>query len=264
MENARPIFFSIVVPAHNEEGYIEATLARLHSLEYPKELYEVVVVENGSTDDTLVAAKKFESENVRVFSCTETGVSKARNFGSRQLRTVSGADAHLIAESWVLFLDADILLDPSFLIKISAFLQENLNKNFKAKKHFVAGTCALMPHPPTLSMHIMYFVANFTFRITGATYAGALFVKREYLSKISFDELLQVGEDESIAKELRREGKIFFYWSDMVHSSTRRFQNGGAKKIPVWVGMWIFAMIAPYHARITTALQRRFKYKVAR
>ncbi len=107
------LFFSIVVPAHNEEHYIEATLERLAGLDYPKELYEVIVVENGSTDATFAFATKHEAGNVRVFSCPERGVSRARNFGS----------THVSREAaWVLFLDADILLDAEFLQRISDFI----------------------------------------------------------------------------------------------------------------------------------------------
>ncbi len=252
MNTSEPLFFSIVVPAHNEELYIEATLKKLQQLDYPKELFEVIVVENGSSDATFEKAKQFESDTFRVFSCPEKGVSRARNFGTSKI-TPHAEDVH-----WTFFLDADILLDSSFLKDVSTYITAPGHENF------VAGTASLEPFPATRSMRMMYAVSNFMFSITGATFAGALFVKRKYLSKVFFDEQLQVGEDESIAKELRREGEIFFFWSRHAHSSTRRFQNGGVRKIPIWVGMWLFAMIAPYHARITTSLQRRFKYKVAR
>jgi glycosyltransferase involved in cell wall biosynthesis len=243
-------FFSIVVPAHNEAAYIEVTLERLLALDYPKDRCEIIVVENGSTDNTHAKAEVFSSRDVRVL-VSEKGVSRARNLGARAVSNHS---------QWVLFLDADILLDPEFLSHVAVFLKTKE----KSKKPFVAGTAALLPFPSTLSMQIMYAVANATFYMTGATYAGALFIRSDYIEKVSFDELLHVGEDESIAKELRREGQIFFLWSTMVHSSTRRFQNGGAQKIPLWVGMWLFAMIAPYHARITTAIQRSFKYRAVR
>jgi len=46
------LFFSIVIPAYNEEKYIGTTLTALKQLEYPPDRFEVIVVDNGSTDGT--------------------------------------------------------------------------------------------------------------------------------------------------------------------------------------------------------------------
>ena len=46
-------FISIIVPAKNEEGNIEKTLNGLKSIEYNKELYEIIIVNDNSTDNTL-------------------------------------------------------------------------------------------------------------------------------------------------------------------------------------------------------------------
>jgi len=246
----RAPFFSIVVPAHNESQYIAATIDRLLALDYPSTHYEIIVVENGSTDDTLEKIRSYESKGVTAL-VSEKGVCRARNAGARVVRPEA---------DWVVFLDADILLDSGFLARLAAFLESRTQKG----KAYVGGTASLMPFPQTVPMSIMYAVANVTFFFTGATYAGAFFMKREYLTKVTFDEFLQVGEEQSLSKELRTHGKLCFLWSTMVHSSTRRFQNGEAQKIPIWVGMWLFAMIAPYHARITTSIQRRFRYKAIR
>jgi biofilm PGA synthesis N-glycosyltransferase PgaC len=45
-------FVSIVVPAYNEEQVIKKRVENLDSLDYPKEKYEIIVVESGSTDAT--------------------------------------------------------------------------------------------------------------------------------------------------------------------------------------------------------------------
>lgn len=46
-------FISIIVPAKNEEDNIEKTLDGLKSIEYNKELYEIIIVNDNSTDNTL-------------------------------------------------------------------------------------------------------------------------------------------------------------------------------------------------------------------
>src|SRR6185437_12801457 len=108
-----PLFFSIVVPTHNEENYIEETLRYLAALDYPKDRYEVLVIENASTDKTLEKAMAFEDSHIHIYSYAHKGVSFARNRGAERARPES---------NWVIFLDADTLLAPPFLRELNAFL----------------------------------------------------------------------------------------------------------------------------------------------
>ncbi|MEI7480153.1 MAG: glycosyltransferase, partial [bacterium] len=50
---------SIIIPAHNEEKYIEETLKNINNLSTDKDQFEVLVIENGSTDRTLEIANLF-------------------------------------------------------------------------------------------------------------------------------------------------------------------------------------------------------------
>ncbi|MAF50750.1 MAG: hypothetical protein CMH64_01535 [Nanoarchaeota archaeon] len=88
MENLRPQnatrfpFVSIIVPAFNEESTISGTLHSLLNLDYPKDKIEIIVVDDGSKDNTLNVAKKFEKKGVRVFTKeNEGGKGYALNFG---------------------------------------------------------------------------------------------------------------------------------------------------------------------------------------
>lgn len=50
---------SVVIPAYNEENYLTPCLKALKEQEYPKEKFEVIVVDNGSGDKTSEIAKNF-------------------------------------------------------------------------------------------------------------------------------------------------------------------------------------------------------------
>jgi len=56
-------FVSIVVPAYNEARSIEKRIDNLFSLDYPKNKYEIIVVESGSTDDTYQLVKNLIENN---------------------------------------------------------------------------------------------------------------------------------------------------------------------------------------------------------
>lgn len=88
---------SVVVPARNEEDLIESCLA---SVAAQPDVYECVVVDNGSTDGTVAVVERFAREHrhlpVVVVHEPEPGVARAKNVGARR----AGGDV-------LLFLDAD-------------------------------------------------------------------------------------------------------------------------------------------------------------
>lgn len=75
---------SIVIPAFNEENYIGELLNSIAQAHYPRELFEVIVVSDGSTDSTVNVVKKYPgvrvielSENVGRYKCREKGARAA-------------------------------------------------------------------------------------------------------------------------------------------------------------------------------------------
>lgn len=77
-ENSR---ISVVIPAFNREELLPATLLSLLNQSYPA--HEIIVVDDGSTDGTAMAAEIFKSP-VRVIRQSNAGPSAARNHGFRQ------------------------------------------------------------------------------------------------------------------------------------------------------------------------------------
>lgn len=53
-------YFSLIIPAHNEESVIGGTLRQVLAMDYPTELYEVIVVNDGSTDHTAQVVREFQ------------------------------------------------------------------------------------------------------------------------------------------------------------------------------------------------------------
>ena len=97
-ERSSQPFVSIIVPAFNEEKVIAKTIRSLLSSDYPN--YEIIVVDDGSSDDTSrIVSENFAAESrVRLFTLPNSGKAFALNFGLTHSRgdVIIGLDADTI------------------------------------------------------------------------------------------------------------------------------------------------------------------------
>jgi dolichyl-phosphate beta-glucosyltransferase len=91
---------SIVIPAYNEEKRIKRTIVELRSyLKSKKYLYEIIIVDDGSTDGTLNVLKDTPSTDLRVITITKSGKGTA---------VKEGIISANIEYEYVFFMDADL------------------------------------------------------------------------------------------------------------------------------------------------------------
>ncbi|GAA3651322.1 glycosyltransferase family 2 protein [Asaccharospora irregularis] len=90
-------YISIIIPAYNEEGRIKDTLDSIVDI---KEINEIVVVDDGSSDDTYKIASEIKNDKLKVFKLDKNrGKGYALNYGLR----ISMKNADIIG-----FLDGDL------------------------------------------------------------------------------------------------------------------------------------------------------------
>ncbi len=94
-------FVSVIVPAYNAAATLPACLAALAAQDYPRDRYEVIVVDDGSQDDTAALAA---AAGVRVIRQANAGPAAARNAGA------AAAQGELL-----LFTDADCAPVPGWI-----------------------------------------------------------------------------------------------------------------------------------------------------
>ncbi len=73
-------FFSVIIPLYNKEHYIKNTLETV--LQQTFEDFEIVIVNDGSTDNSVGIVERFSSEKIKLFHQDNLGASKARNNGA--------------------------------------------------------------------------------------------------------------------------------------------------------------------------------------
>lgn len=95
-------FFSVIIPLFNKAEYVERTLNSVLLQSFDD--FEVIIVNDGSTDNSLKIAESFTDDRIVIYSKDNKGVSTARNYG------VTKATSNYIA-----FLDADDIWKPNHL-----------------------------------------------------------------------------------------------------------------------------------------------------
>jgi glycosyltransferase involved in cell wall biosynthesis len=214
------LFFSVIVPAHMEEGYIEKTILSLKELDYPRERLEVIIVENGSRDKTDEIIAALSPEWFQVFSSPELGVSKAKNRGIEAVS--SQAD-------WVIFLDADAYFEKGFLRELDGFFHARAGQNLGA------GMVSLLPYPDSSAARGWYSFYNFANRVVKTTRSIQI-IRRDLLQNIRFDEALTFDEDTFLLRQCLTRSKYFFVRTRKVFSSIRRFErNGWVRQLIQWI-----------------------------
>jgi cellulose synthase/poly-beta-1,6-N-acetylglucosamine synthase-like glycosyltransferase len=106
--------FTILIPAYNVSKYIFDTLTSVNNINYPKEKLNVIVVNDGSTDNTLEIIKKFKG--IKLINKTNGGKASALNVGIKN-----------ISSDYTLILDADTLIEPDIIIKSLPYFENPKN-----------------------------------------------------------------------------------------------------------------------------------------
>lgn len=181
--------FSIVIPLYNKENAIEKTLKSVFNQSFTD--YEVIVINDGSTDKSEEKVTLFSDERLQLISTENKGVSQARNLG------ISESKGKLIA-----FLDADDYWFPTHLESLYQ-LHQNFpeaglfatNYQFYYSKNKIVQPIFIdIPTEKWSGIVRDFFKSNMRFRLA---WTSATAVKKEVFETVGyFDENITLGAGE--------------------------------------------------------------------
>ena len=218
---------SFVVPAYNEEslivGCIQSIIREADSVPC-----EIIVVDNGSTDNTAHLARL---AGAHVIFEPRKGITRARQAGF-----------DLVKYDLAAFIDADSTLPPGWLDFALAALKD---------PEVVAASGPVIYHEMPLHKRIttfsFYFLAKAAHQIRPMLQGGNFILRRQALRDAGgFNtEIDFYGEDTDTAVRLSRIGKINFDLDMWVYTSARRMNEEGllatgAKYVVNYVWIWLF------------------------
>lgn len=110
------MFLSFIVPVYNTEQYLDECLSSLLNQDIPADDYEIICVNDGSTDGSLKILQSYAQrhQNIRVIDKVNEGVSVARNMG---LDTARG--------KYVWMVDSDDFIAANILSELSAVVAKS-------------------------------------------------------------------------------------------------------------------------------------------
>lgn len=110
------MLISIIIPAYNSEKYLDECLSSCFRQDINTDHYEVIVINDGSTDNTLEIVQKWASDynNIKIISQHNKGLSEARNAG------IAAAEGE-----YIMFLDSDDWIKDHCLREIISKCREN-------------------------------------------------------------------------------------------------------------------------------------------
>jgi glycosyltransferase involved in cell wall biosynthesis len=200
---------SVVIPAHNEAVVIGACLRSLAAQDFAS-AFEVIVVDNGSTDETPVIAA---SLGARVIREQRLGVCWARQSGTLAAR------GQIVVST-----DADTTFDAGWL--------SNINAKFGADPALVAvaGRCRFVEAPwwGTAYTWLLFSAVAVVSRVTGRVwYVTATNVAFRRSAWTGYNTHLTQGGDElDLLRRLRACGKVGFDRGNVTFTSSRRLRQG--------------------------------------
>ena len=188
------IGFSIVIANYNSGKYLEDALVSIFDQNYPN--YELIIIDGGSTDNSVDIIKKYSEKIAYWQSKKDKGQSDAFNQGFSKA-----------TKEWLFWLNAD-----DFLLENSLFRLSDKMKKFPGYNWYVFNECLVDRHGKCLRVSCFPQWNNFFMGKLGpmAPCATTIFKKSLFNSSRGFDEKLYWSMDYDLWIQFFKLGEKYY------------------------------------------------------
>ena len=220
-KNKNPLL-SIIILNYNSGEYLKNCLSSLYRSSLPNSTFEVIIVDNSSTDNSVTLAKKISATNTKFLILnTNKGFSHGNNRG---VEISNKSSQHLI------FLNPDTIVEKDTLKSMLRFFKTNPRVDAATCKIILAKTNQIQPEchrdfptPVNALLHFsglssrQYFMEHLDYSKTQEIPAcvGAFFmIKREVGNKLGWwnEKYFMYGEDLDFCYKLKQKNYRLFYY----------------------------------------------------
>jgi len=181
-------YFSVIIPLYNKENYIKSTLKSALNQSFND--FEILIINDGSTDDSLNLVKEFSDSRIKIINQKNLGVSTARNKGIKNSKS-----------KYIVFLDADDIWLPNHLEELKRLIYDYPGNgmycnryNVKISEEIFKKTSFSNSIPDNFRGIIPnFFEASFIHRV--AQTSALMIPKSVLLNHDMFDSSISSGQD---------------------------------------------------------------------
>jgi glycosyltransferase involved in cell wall biosynthesis len=224
----RPVI-SFIVPAHNEQASLGGTLRAIHdSARAVACPYEIIVVDDASTDSTATIAREHGAVVVPV--------------NHRQIATTRNSGGRAAQGGRLFFVDADTTINP----QVVASALRSMDKGAVG-----GGAPARFDNVAPLYARLLLWWLGLLMRLPGISGGAFMFCTREaFRATGGFDERLFGAEDAAMSWALRREGRFVVLWRCVLTSGRRMRGIDGLRMMAVLFCMGFFPKLLRKRSRV--------------
>ncbi|NML56924.1 glycosyltransferase family 2 protein [Chryseobacterium cheonjiense] len=172
--------FSVIIPLYNKENSIGNTVQSVLNQSFAD--FEIVIVNDGSTDNSLEVVQQINDSRIRIIDKSNGGVSSARNYGIKNAE-----------KEWIAFLDGDDLWEIDHLKTISELIEK-----YPEDKVFCTSFIRSNQKFPANQNYSIKVIANYFDEAINYHFfwTSIAVVKKEVFNQVgNFKEFLHRGED---------------------------------------------------------------------
>jgi glycosyltransferase involved in cell wall biosynthesis len=222
IKQSKPSCLSIIIPAFNEENYINRCLEAIKKMNNENMDLEIIVVDNGSTDKTVEISQSY---GAKVLIKREGTIASLRNYGAKNSK------GDLIS-----FLDADCIVSEDWLSKALVYVRD--------KERIVIGFRLSIPTNSNWvaqSWDLLFSKRDTTSEVDWLPTGNIIMAREAFMVVNGFDETLESNEDYDFCFRLRNKGHEIISCADtsVIHLRPPKSLRDVFKK-ELWHGKEVF------------------------